>query len=76
MDDHDRRIIEILYTGETGDLAKCRILPIRIFFGKTPWHDHEQWILEAHDIETELDRAFALKEIQAWLPQELQTAPV
>ena len=75
MDEHDRRVIEVLYAEEAGDLARYRILPIRIFFGRTPSQEKEQWLLEAHDVESQSVRVFALKDIQAWLPHELQTAP-
>lgn len=77
MDGHtDRREIEILYTDQQGDMAKGRILPKRIFFGKTPWSASEQWILEALDVATQRDEIFALKDIQAWLPSELQNTPM
>lgn len=75
MDEHDRRVIEVLYADEAGDLARYRILPIRIFFGRTPSQEQEQWVLEAQEAESQTDRVFALKDIQAWLPHELQTAP-
>lgn len=66
----DRRIIEILFTDQSGDMVKRRILPINIFFG-----EDDQWILKAHDIDAQSEQNLALKDIQAWLPTGLQAAP-
>ncbi len=72
---NEHEIIEILYTNSRGDMKKRRIHPRRIFFGETNWHPHKQWVLEAFDVDQGSERVFALKDIQAWLPHELQLAP-
>jgi hypothetical protein len=68
MSDADRRIVEILLTDQCGDMVKRRILPLHIFF-------EDQWMLKAHDVHTDSEHTLALKDVQAWLPSELQTAP-
>lgn len=71
----EHKIIEILYTNWRGDMEKRRIIPERIYFSQTQWHSREQWVMDAYDVGKEGNRTFALKDIQAWLPQELQTVP-
>ena len=42
------------------------VLPKEIWFGSTEWHKEEQWLLKALDIAKNVDRDFALKDIQSW----------
>ena len=39
------------------------IIPNRIWFGASKWHDGEQWFLHAHDVEKDEVRDFALVDI-------------
>lgn len=60
--------VRILYTNHRGETAWRRIVPKRIWLGKTEWHPQEQWLLEAFDVEKQADRDFAMKEIKEWKP--------
>lgn len=56
----------ILYTNHRGETSVRRLVPIRIWFGKTEWHPEEQWLLEGFDLDRQAARSYALKEIRAF----------
>lgn len=58
--------VNIVYTNYRGETSVRRIVPKRIWFGKTDWHPDEQWLLDAHDVEKNAERSFALRDIRAW----------
>ena len=58
--------VSIVYTNHRGETATRRILPHRISFGSTEWHPEPQWLLEATDLERNVERSFALKDIREW----------
>ena len=62
----NKKIVEIVYTNWKGVTAIRHIIPKDIFFGSTEWHQEEQWLLNAFDVEKQADRLFALKDIQIW----------
>lgn len=62
----NKKIVEIVYTNWKGITAIRHIIPKDIFFGSTEWHQEEQWLLNAFDVEKQADRSFALKDIQSW----------
>lgn len=57
------QVVSIVYTNYRGDTETRRILPRRIWFGETSWHQGRQWILEAYDFDRHADRSFALKDV-------------
>jgi hypothetical protein len=61
------KIIKILYKNWRGEVAERNIEPIKIWFGSTEWHKQEQWLLKAIDIERNVERDFAIKDILKWL---------
>lgn len=58
--------VSILYTNYRGETAVRRIIPRKIWFGKTDWHPEDQWLLDAVDVEKGAERSFALKDIRSW----------
>jgi len=64
------KAVRILYTNYRGETALRTILPEKIIFGSTEWHPEMQWLLEAFDEEKGAIRAFAMKDIRAWLEVE------
>jgi predicted DNA-binding transcriptional regulator YafY len=66
-DINTKQAIKILYTNWRGETAERLILPVRLWFGTTEWHKHEQWLLRAVDIEKDAERDFALKDIHKFL---------
>jgi len=61
-----KETVSILYTNYRGETSIRRIVPKRIWFGKTEWHPDEEWILDAFDLEKEAERGFAMKDVKAW----------
>jgi len=61
-----KKQVRILYTNYRGETAYRHIVPEKIWFGATQWHSEEQWLLDAHDIEKNALRNFAIKDIEKW----------
>lgn len=60
------KIVYILYTNYRGETTTRRIIPDKIWFGKTDWHPENQWILDAFDVDKNANRSFSLKDIKSW----------
>ncbi len=60
------KTVTIVYTNYKGRTGVRKIVPGNIFFGHNKWHEENQWLMLAYDIEKEADRTFALKDIKAW----------
>lgn len=61
-----KKLTKILYTNYRGETGHRDIIPEKIWFGSTEWHKDEQWLLDAHDVEKDALRNFAMKDILAW----------
>ena len=61
------KAIKIIYTNWKDETAERHILPLKIWFGSTKWHKEEQWWLKAVDIDKDVERDFAIKDIQQWV---------
>lgn len=55
--------ITVLYTNYGGETAKRRIRPIRLMWASTEHHLKPQWILTARDLDRNVVRNFALKDM-------------
>jgi hypothetical protein len=65
MEDQEQ-IVSIVYTNYRGETALRRVLPRRIWFGSTEYHGEPQWLLHASDVERNVERTFAMKDVRAW----------
>ncbi len=54
------------YTNWRGERGLRRILPIEVFFGINEFHPGEQWLLKAIDLDKNVERVFAMKDIHSW----------
>jgi predicted DNA-binding transcriptional regulator YafY len=61
----DRKVVSIVYTNYRGETSVRRIVPEAVRFGATEWHPEEQWLLDAHDLDKDAQRSFALKDIRS-----------
>lgn len=59
-------VVLVNYTNWKGITSLRRIVPLHIFFGCNEWHDGEQWLLQAFDVDKGVERTFALKDIHSW----------
>lgn len=62
----NKKIVEIVYTNWKRVTGTRHIIPKDIFFGSTEWHQEEQWLLNAFDVDKQANRSFALKDIKSW----------
>ncbi|HSO00531.1 MAG TPA: hypothetical protein VLS89_19700 [Candidatus Nanopelagicales bacterium] len=60
------KTVQILYTNYRHETSIRKIIPSRIWFGSTPWHPEQQWLLDAFDIDRGESRSFAVADIRAW----------
>ncbi len=58
--------VKIKYTNYKNETAIRKILPKELYFGKTPFHPKEEWLLKVHDVEKNAKRIYSLKDIQEW----------
>lgn len=58
--------VTITYTNWKGEVSVRRIIPRRVWFGKTEWHPDAQWFLEAFDLNKNEERTFAMRDISNW----------
>jgi predicted DNA-binding transcriptional regulator YafY len=66
MDEVKRSKVKILYTNWRDETTWRGIVPIKIWFGSTRWHQEKQWFLKALDLEKNDERDFAMKDIKNW----------
>lgn len=60
--------VTIWYTNHRGDAQQRRILPGRLWFGSTEWHPEPQWLLDALDLDRQVQRIVAMRDIASWAP--------
>ncbi len=61
-----KAVIKIRYTNYRGETAVRRIVPIQIRFAASEWHPVEQWLIDAYDIDRQVERSFAMADIHEW----------
>ena len=64
----DATTLMVDYSNYRGERAWRRIRPSYLHFANSPYHPHTQWLLHALDLEKEVERDFALKDIHRMLP--------
>ena len=65
-----KEIVRIRYTNYRGETSLRRILPKAIRFAATEWHPEPQWLLDAIDLDKNVERSFAMKDIASWETME------
>lgn len=58
------RAVQVRYTNWRGETAVRSVVPLEIFWGKTEYHPHEQWLLRVWDVERNAERLYAFKDIK------------
>jgi len=49
-----------MYRNYRGETAVRRFVPISLYYGTSAWHPEPGWLLEAHDLDRDATRTFAL----------------
>lgn len=55
--------VMIRYRNHRGEVADRRILPLRLWHGRTQWHPEDQWLMDAIDLDKGAQRSFALRDV-------------
>lgn len=67
------------YMNHRGVRRWYRVLPIDggLRFDASQWHPERQWVMAAYDVDRDLARTFALKDIHAWrtTPPPMEVKP-
>ena len=58
------RDLEVRYTNWRGETRLRTIRPVSLFFGSNRWHPQVQWLLVAWDVEKNMLKTFALKDME------------
>ncbi len=58
--------ISFVYTNWKGEMRLRQVIPQRIWFGATEYHQEPQWLLQGIDVQKDEVRDFALKDIREW----------
>lgn len=59
--------VQIEYTNWRGERSRRTIMPERIVWGRAPpWHNEDQWLLVAIDLDKGAERYFAIDCIHDW----------
>lgn len=66
-----KKFVKILYRNYRGEVSMRKILPGQLFFGKTEWHNEEQYLLRAFDLEKNTEHDFAMKDIIVWFVPDI-----
>lgn len=62
--------VEIDYTNHRGERAVRVVKPLWLKFTSNQWHRKVQWLMIALDVERNVERSFAIKDIHRWTPVE------
>jgi len=58
--------VTFTYTNWHGETAVRRVLPTGLIFAANEWHPEPQWLLRGFDLDKEVNRTFAMKDITGW----------
>lgn len=57
------QVVTVRYKNYRGEVAIRKIVPTKLFWGKTEYHPHEQWLMTVWDCERNAYRDYALQDI-------------
>ena len=58
--------VEIDYTNHAGERRVRRIKPLRLRYGTTPKQGTPRYVIDAIDLERDVERSFTVAEIHSW----------
>ena len=59
-------VVEVKYTNWKDQTSLRKIEPIKIFFGRSEHHTDDQWLLKCFDVDKNVERTFAMRDIHSW----------
>ena len=57
------KILSFEYINWRRERGVRNVKPIKIWYGKTEYHEGEQWLLKATDVDKNAERDFSLKDV-------------
>ena len=63
--------ISLVYTNHRGVTNERHIIPRRVFFGTTSYHERPQWLLDCWDVDKHAARTYALGQCDFLGPREM-----
>jgi hypothetical protein len=72
---YDGKVVEVDYTNWRGVRRLRRLVPRTIRFGRSEFHDDEQWLLVATCLESCRELEFSIKTIHSWRVASDQSLP-
>lgn len=58
------QIVELVYVDSKGLRICRRVVPDRIWFGRTDWVPEPQWLLDAYDPERHVTRSYPMSRVE------------
>lgn len=71
MADPQKPPLTIRYKNWQGDVGIRHIMPIEIWYGQTEFHQTDQWLLKALDLDKNAQRDFAINDIIEFIKEEV-----
>lgn len=62
----ENKKVIIDYTNWKGERSLRTITPRMMYWGSTNYHQETQWLLNAFDVEKQVERTFAMRDIHSW----------
>lgn len=62
--------MEIKYKNWKGEISFRKIIPVKLWYGMSEFHQGKQWFLRAYDIDKLDKRDFAVKDILEYIEHE------
>jgi hypothetical protein len=59
------------YKNWQGDVGIRHVMPIEIWYGHTEFHQTDQWLLKAMDVDKNAERNFAINDIIEFIKEEV-----
>jgi predicted DNA-binding transcriptional regulator YafY len=57
------QIVTVRYRNYRGETSLRRVLPRGVWYGSTDWHPEPQWVMDVLDVDRDVERSFALRDI-------------
>lgn len=62
------KAVLIDYTNYRGERKRYRVRPVGFDWGTTQYHTEPQWLMRALDLDRQVERTFAMKDVHSWKP--------
>jgi hypothetical protein len=57
------QVVTVRYRNYRGETALRRVVPRDVWYGSTDWHPEPQWMINVLDVDRDVERSFAMRDI-------------